>query len=224
MYEYLGSGKGLGFGPLFLRPKPVKDGFYLIKDVRVDGRHGDEQRALAELLEWIDLSEHLAALQRHWHPYIPVMEGSFAAITGRFHDLYEALGKLLRLQQQVAEAKALIAAIPGLKEPAWHDRDEILALLHPLEALAIRDDYEQARKALDELEGYLIAAGIRPWAHPKIGSLLEAVRDRNLDRYAARRQYMHDYQRCRELYRGLKAVAPAAAREIAADHQNGALG
>ena len=86
LLRHLAAGGGLGFGPF--RPKAVKEGVYLIKQVRVDGQLCNKQEPLRRLLEWIEIADRLYALRVHWSKCIEPRSGTFieqvSGISGPF--------------------------------------------------------------------------------------------------------------------------------------------
>jgi very-short-patch-repair endonuclease len=225
LLKHLEANGNLGFGPF--RPKVVREALYLIKQVRIDGQLCSSVRPLQNLLEWIEVADHLNALRRHWSRYLQPESGSFAVQVGEYRDHSELLGKVLELQKKVSALREIVATIPGLTEPGWHDPADLRALQEAAEAVTLEEELAEARTRFEGLESQLSAVTVNPNAHPVVGEALESVRTRDEQRYARAYQILcnlrkssDELQRRQTLLRRLRRAAPKLASQVIADSMN----
>ena len=74
--EHVRQGGRLGRGPL--RPPVVKQAWYLIQTVRIDGADCREAEVLERLVAWLDAHVQLDRLDMEWQAVLPVPTGSAA--------------------------------------------------------------------------------------------------------------------------------------------------
>lgn len=175
--EHLEAGKGLGWGPF--RDKVIKNGWYLLTQVRVNGCPCDNIDTLRVLLQWLEVMDRLRQLHSHWHLHTVIPDDSPRMQWSLYQDLIKILSQILELDNMVSEARQALSAVPGLPEPAWHESDEILALINALRATEKEDALREASKPLLALEDKLHTAAGRPNSCPIYASLLDAVRNRD---------------------------------------------
>jgi very-short-patch-repair endonuclease len=182
LHKHLKGGGKLGF--LTLRPKPVKDALYLIKDVRVDGRLCNAIQPLAALIDWLSVREHLDSLDKHWKPILAPSSGHTIVLQKAvYEDLAAKLGTCLELRDLLEKAKAAVHAIADLPEPAWHDISTVTQL--EAAARAARDEgrLRRAEAEINAIATSLCDASRKPEAHPILTVLTEAVRNRDVESY-----------------------------------------
>lgn len=226
LLQHLESGKGLGFGPF--RPKVVKNGQYLLRGVYVDGRRCDCPEVLRALLEWLEVADHLDALQQRWAAVAQVPSGPFNMRVAAYHDLQRLLAQVLELCDKVAELRAIIAPIPGFVEPSWHEPDEITALVQAIKAASSDEDLEAAREPLRDLEQRLSEILLQPNVHPVVGALLDAVRARDERRYTDAYQTMCRLEEDKKALQNrdalldrVKGTIPELTRNLLSSYQDG---
>lgn len=196
LLKHLESGGGLGFGPF--RAKEVKDGIYLVREVFVDGTPCNRLEPIQTLLKWITIVEHLKALERNWEKYAIPPSGPFISQVAEYQDLLEVLERALQLRDKVKSLKELTLKIQGLTEPMWHDQKSLAALKEAIKAVAIEEEFQEARKPLDYFENYLHQRIIDADPHPLIKQLFEIVKARDEQRYEKTYKELCSLQKSRE--------------------------
>lgn len=224
--EHLEAGKRLGWGPF--RDKTIKNGWYLITQVRVNGCLCDNIETLRELLQWLDATDRLSQLQVHWQACNTMPDGPPRMQWSFYHDLAKTLSHILELSNVVSKARQAILSIPNLPEPAWHKSDEAQALVNALHAAREENALRETSNPLLALEDQLSEATQHVNSHPVYILLRDAVRDRNHLRYEEHYQGLHqleDNNRAlaerNDLLAGLRKVLPDMAEKLTAScHDN----
>lgn len=219
LLRHLEAGGRLGFGPF--RSRPVKEALYLVKEVRVDGHLCDKAQPLHNLIEWIEMSDHLLTLRKWWAPHVSPPTGTFISQVAEYLDLCEPLESALELHKKVNELRKTISAIPGLREPTWHISEDLRSCQLAAEAVTIKEELDAARRSLEELEHNLRSTVANPNVHHVVQQTLEAVRSRNERRYGDAYQglcALHEsraqLRRRRLLLDRLEMAAPALTGEL----------
>ncbi len=223
---HLDGGKALGFfAPL--RAIAVKRAWYLVTDVRVEGRPCKTVDALEQLLQWLEFARRLDSLAELWSPNTTRPEGSYACQLAAYEDLCEPLRDALVVHDMVQELKGLVAEIQDLASPRWHVREEVVALRVAIEAAEVEEGLREARRAFFPLESRIIDFLERGDAHPATESILGALRARDAVAYesafasiAGMNEWVEARRRAADILHRLETVAPkmvAAYREAVSD-------
>lgn len=214
-----GSGR-LGIGPF--RPKVVRQAIYLVKHVRVDGDLSDRPQILRKLLEWIEIADHLSALRKYWSRHIQCPTGSYVEQVAEYRDLCEPLEKALELHDKVGTLRGIIAAIPGLAEPTWHDAEDVRTLQEAAETVTIEQQLAEAQSRFETLEADLSGVAANPTAHPVVRKTIEAIQVRDERQYGDVYQNLLNLKRSREnlqrrrtLLQRLQDTAPELISQLA---------
>jgi very-short-patch-repair endonuclease len=213
--QHLQAGGSLGLGPL--RPEPVKRARYLIEGARIDGAPCRDATALARLAGWAYVHDRLDRLDRAWKPLRAASSGGAALRCAEYADVAATLQDVLRLEETIAEAAGVAAAVPGLAVPAWEDDAGLSELLAAIDGGTRERRLQAARDRLDDLLAAtgsdLPAERATRAAIADRDALAYAAQRGNLDRLAARRDAL---LRRRELTERLRAAAPRMAARLAA--------
>ncbi len=222
LLSHLESGGTLGwFGPL--RPKIVREAEYLINEITIDGMPCRSAEALHQLLEYIDVEEHLATIRAHWKDHTgQAPTGLFTRQVADYQDLCEPLESILVLHKKVQDLRTLMHETQRLAEPVWHDVQLLKDFQAVAEAALARHHLSKARRVFKDLERVLAAADSKSGVHPFVGQLRKAVQTHNQETYAdiykkieqlmkvgtvrRRRDFLHEK---------LRSVAPRTAEELA---------
>jgi len=220
LLRHLEHGRKLGFGPF--RPKAVKEAIYLVNEVRVDGVLCDNPQSLRDLLEWIEITERLDELSKHWSPYAEIPKGTFPEQVAEYWDLCEPLDKALELHTMMENLRKLIRTIPGLPEPTWHELENLHFLRNAIKAVTLEEKLHNIRISFKVLEARFHEISAKPNSHPAILHALEAVRKRDEKRYGKAYEALCNLQKMRdtlrrrhELFQRLKKAAPELASKLA---------
>lgn len=212
-----GGSQGL---PLF-RPKPVKDGWYIIRKTFVNGERCDNPRVIKELLETLEVENRIEKLWSLWSPYAEKVTGGRSIQVGVIEDLCEPLEQALTLHSQMGQARDACSLIQGLPQPAWHIIDEIQHYNLTIHAIEAERSLRRTRAFFDETEQTVMLGLATTDPHPLINEILLAVRDRDEITYGksllALRTLHQDralYQQRQELQKRLSQFAPDLAEQI----------
>ena len=219
LLKHLEAGRRLGIGPF--RPKVVKQGFYLVRDVRVNGRAADHPQALRELLEWLRTCECVAALEAHWAGREATPIGSLELRAATFRDLHELLARVLNLGKHVDAIKTMLLSLGQLPEPRWEVTQDIDDLLQAMTAARLEEQLQEIRARADDVTILATSTARREDCHFLVGNLGAAVQSRNKDAYRETYDALRAVIKTRELLRHrdalalrLEAVAPSLASEL----------
>jgi very-short-patch-repair endonuclease len=219
LLQHLEAGGKLGFGPF--RPKVVKEGMYLIKQVRVDGQLCNKQEPLRNLLEWIEIADQINVLRVHWSRCVEPRPGPFSEQVAEYQDLCMLLEKALELKTKIETIRQIISTIPGFTEPTWHEPTDLRALQNAAEAVKLEEELNQVKSKFNDLEKCLQTVAMIPNAHRMVKEALEVVQKRDEQRYAVVYEFMDRTKRLSHILRHrdsllkrLETTAPELASQI----------
>ena len=179
---HLKSGKGLGFLGLF-RENIVKEAWYLVKTVRVEGEQCRSAAALQKLLDWLNYERRLSELADQWKAYTIPPEGNYAARIAAYEDLSKPLRDAVALHGTVKELKGLVSQLAGLASPRWHVKHDVQALCDAVEAVDIDERLSKAKGAFAPLERKIAETVEHNDTHPTAERILDALRQRDTATY-----------------------------------------
>jgi very-short-patch-repair endonuclease len=213
---HLDNGKGLGVGPF--RPKPVKQGLYLVKKIYVDGQPCKTATVLEKLINWLDFKKRLEGLAELWKEYTTPPQGTFAVQLAAYQDLCEPLREAIEIHGFVKKLKELISLLPELGSPHWHLREDVEALRDALEACIVEEELRIARKAFKPMEFMILDHINKGDSHPAAQQALRALQKRDTKAYeeayqAISRMYewVQKYKALRNIYSRFNGSAPKTA-------------
>ncbi len=219
LLRHMNQGGRLGFW--FFRHSVVKQGIYLIKEVRVDGNLCNKPEPLRKLLEWLDVAERISALHRHWSSHAESPSGPLAVQVAAYGDMADLLERILKLKDKVSAAKGIISQIPGLTEPTWQKIEDLRYLQLIAETVDLEEELQEVRQRSADLETRLRTAVVKPDAHPSVMRLLEAVQTRDERTYGEAYQTLCNLRTSRErlerrrtFLKRLNATAPELASTL----------
>ena len=167
--------------PLF-RPKQVKESWYLIKELYVDGHRCDNPESLKKLISILEVDERLDRLWSLWSSYTGKVKNSRPLQVGVIEGYCKTLEEVLNLHSQLIETKETCASME-LPQPAWHVIEEIKQYIHTIEAVESEKNLMQARVVFDETEQKLRDSLEQPNVHQAINKIHQAVTDRDVNSY-----------------------------------------
>lgn len=222
LLQHLEYGGKLGFGPF--RPRVVKESFYLIKEVRIDGDLCDDAHILRRLIVWIEVCERLERLHARWSTHAQPPAGDFSVQVEEYLDLCEPLEKALELHKKMLNLREIVTSIPGLREPIWHDPEDLRVLTEVASAVSSEEEFKEAGKAFAHLEERLIPLSHDRNAHPSVRQMLDAVRSRDDEKYSQAHRALCGLKHTRlaverrnALLQRLRAASPPLASDLTAN-------
>ena len=184
--DHLENGGGLGWWKL--RSGVVREGLYLIKNVRINGSLCDNSATLLTLVDWCVLKNRFDALELAWSAYYQEIPATLPSVLkAEYENRAAGLERCLSIVEEIGEAKRCIALVTGLAEPSWHLREKNENILDVLEAI---DSELVVRSYTDRLND--LAAIIRKGIDENLGistfakKLLECLTQRDCVAYRER--------------------------------------
>ena len=183
LLDHVERGGGLGF--LGMRKKVVKEGLFLIDEVRVNGEAASSRQPLTQLLVWLGAMERLQHVDNHWEFYCDVPTGPLRARCASYHAILAVLDRITALSGRIQRVRDTVAKISGLIEPTWNDGDAVDSLVHAATAVDTEEDLQAACAPLDQLCVELQNVCLQADGHSSSSLLFEAATSRNSEGYAS---------------------------------------
>lgn len=216
---HLESGKGLGFLGLF-RAKVVKEAWYLVSTVRVEGELCRSLAALQKLLDWLNYERRLSELAERWKAYTTPPEGNYAARIAAYEDLSKPLRDAVALHGTVQELKGLVSQLADLASPRWHVGHDVEALCDAVKAADLDERLSKAREAFAPLERKITEMVEHNDTHPTTQRILDALHEpdaaayeQTYDHISQMNNLIRRYELARDVLQRLKTSAPTTAAE-----------
>ncbi len=223
LLSHLESGGRLGWR--FLRKTIVKQRAYLF-EIRAGGRRCSDVSALRSLILRLGVEEELTSLRDRWE-YQPYGDDQGRALPLQVQDyaaLCQPLQAALTLHDEKIHIQKLIASIPELSDPTWHDLKSLKSLLAAIDAVEQEHALAAASKAVESSVPCLEEMSEVKQLDPALADLLASIRQRDLDQYAmsydkliANNKARGALKRRRQLLEQLREGAPSFAEEIRRD-------
>lgn len=217
--DHLESGKGLKYLGLF-KTQVVKDAWYLVKSVRVEGAPCKSVATLNQLIEWLKYDKLLCQLDEQWKAYTTLPDGNYATRIAAYQDLCEPLRDAIAMHQTVQELKNIISQYTGVFSPHWHLRDEVESFCDALEAVDSDEKLCAATNEFDPLDHKVSEIVKYDDAHPNTRLILDAIRERDTVKYEqaydaimSTGDLIRRYEVTRETYKVFRESAPKTALE-----------
>lgn len=171
--KHLEMGKWLGLW--FVRARVVKDGFYLVKSVKVNGKACNSPQALSQLTAWIEVTTRIGTLAELWKGITTPPTGNAAFQCSTYRGLCDPIEQALELHDEIEEVRRICRDCPGIRFPAWHSQEEVGAFGRALDGLNLDEDLATARRVFvplaESLEDFINAGG----SHVTTEELRQAV-------------------------------------------------
>lgn len=216
---HLESGKGLGFLGLF-RAKVVKESWYLVRSVLVEGEPCRSLAALQKLLDWLNYERQLSEIAERWKVYTAPPEGNYAARIAAYEDLSKPLRDAVALHGTIQELKGIVSQCADLASPHWHVVHDVKALYNAVKVVDIDERLSKTREAFAPLERKITETVEYYDTHPTAQRILDALRGRDVAAYeqtyddiSQMNDLIQSYELARNVLQRFKASAPKTAAE-----------
>ncbi|MBB6444486.1 AAA domain-containing protein [Bacillus benzoevorans] len=221
LHAHLKENKGLGM-PL-MRPKAVKDAWYIVKDVRFNGRKCDAIETLS-LLEDVLHTEMIIGhirqmIQEQLNVEFPLVQ-SRSLNLAKIKDFLSPFQALLRIKTIVDETRKEFFDTPVIFEKAL-DEQHINDLLHALQSLSFSNKLEEIQAQFLELEEKLEQSVYGTDKHSLVIQITEAIKTRKIGSYTESKvrlskldEYRSKRNRAVELQKRLKTSLPIMHDEL----------
>jgi very-short-patch-repair endonuclease len=217
---HLDTGGDLGImGPF--RPKPVKNGWYLIDGATFDGRGCGNPEVLGSLIFSLETRERFDRIQRRWAGHEPITGDRYGLRRAAMAESRQRLEQVLAAAEIALKIRDLrgMESLPGedLASPS-----ALASLREAVNAAEAESDLEWARDELARLHDALDAAIDVPDIHPAYTEARDALERLDADAWGAARDALAvaaeehaERARLSDLLRRLGATAPRFARDLA---------
>ena len=123
LHDHLTSGGNLG--NRLLRPKLVKERWYLVDAVKVDGVSASTPDVLLKLVQWCDLRIAQDRLLSMWAPLVPTIPSHTRLRVAAFRDYQTILANVMELDGALEATRHALDAMPSVGIPEWQDADAV---------------------------------------------------------------------------------------------------
>ena len=202
-------------------PKAVKqsDGFF--RDVKVNGVPATTAEQLAAVVEWVEASRVIAAMDQAWPASVQIpQEDTFEEQVQWHWTEVEQLDKVLALGHQIELERDWFQR-NSLPVPNWNDLEEIRRYAILVEAAAASDAAAAASHPIEQLAVAICEGRPRPNLVEITAELVRAVSDRDLSGFNAARHRLEHLHRVADtvaernrIHTLLMASAPRIAETI----------
>src|SRR5262249_31138744 len=165
--------------------KVMKERTYLRDHITVDGQPADTPERLQAICHHLDLGFAIETLERAWSDHGGLPAGSELRI--RLAEIKEHVGilddALAYAQACLEQSYAMAAATPAIPEPHWLN-GQAQKWLPAIQASAMEERHRHATEQVSACVHDLKALHDLHDAHPLIGSLIQAVEQRDVHAYS----------------------------------------
>jgi hypothetical protein len=134
--EYMENGGKLGW--VIFRPKIVKDRFYIIKTVQIDGHPCSTVEHLLLLCNVLHVQIEFDKAWMVWDKRIEKVSGPYALQLTLFKSMYNALSNTFNLGNLVKQCNQLISFCSNINTPDWTDELQVKKLITSCQLALIR--------------------------------------------------------------------------------------
>ncbi|PFP29310.1 hypothetical protein COJ96_11655 [Bacillus sp. AFS073361] len=209
---------GNGFGVPLMRPKVVKDAWYIIKDVRIDGRKCDQLESITLLEETVKVdvtikkAEQMIAEQLHI-PSIDKVSTSRTMKIAQLQNILEPFTLLFTMQDLIE--KITETNEKGIVSVHNLSTDQVTLLLSQLDFLEIKEELTGIEHSFMKLIHNIESSIDLNSQHPITPALIQAIKSRDIAGYVSAGvvisnldEYSRKLERCEIYMHKLKKVMP----------------
>lgn len=180
--EHLDNGGKLGWG--FFRSKPVKERLYVIKTVKVGGRPCSTVEHFSKLADALHVRIDCEKAWGFWKGRNEKVEGPYALQLTTLKSLRDSLENALALEELIAKCRVAISQYPGMGAPVWADESHVESIISSCRLALARIRKRLATEEIQCIETPVSRIATQRNAHPVTNELLNAIRCREMDRFA----------------------------------------
>ncbi|MCM3117820.1 AAA domain-containing protein [Neobacillus sp. MER 74] len=209
---------GNGFGVPLMRPKVVKDAWYIIKDVRIDGRKCDQLESITLLEETVKVdvtikkAEQMIAEQLHIQSIDKVSTSRTMKIA-QLQNILEPFTLLFTMQDLIE--KITETNEKGIVSVHNLSTDQVTLLLSQLDFLEIKEELTGIEHSFMKLIHNIESSIDLNSQHPITPALIQAIKSRDIAGYVSAGvvisnldEYSRKLERCEIYMHKLKKVMP----------------
>ncbi len=194
--EHMDNGGKLGWG--VFRPKPVKERLYIIKTVQINGRPCSTVEHFSTLANALYVRIECEKVWGFWKGRSERTEGPYALQLTALKSLHDALENALALEELIAKCREAINQCLGVSEPVWIDESQVERVVSSTRLALARIHKRLAAVEIQNVEAPISRIAAKGSAHPVTNELLNAIRSRDLDRFALCTNAIQDLEKQRQ--------------------------
>jgi hypothetical protein len=180
--NHLSNGGKLGWGPFC--PGIIKPVRYIIKTIRVNGRPCNCLENVALLTDSLRVQIELGQGWEYWSGRSERPKGPYNLQFRTFVSLSDILRDILSLEEKFNHCKKILTQCRNPVQPVWYEESSMQKLAHTCDSILARINRRKAEREFEEAESPAAAIAARSNAHTVTMELLEAIRSRNIDKFA----------------------------------------
>ncbi|KAB2331299.1 AAA domain-containing protein [Bacillus mesophilum] len=215
LHAHLKEGKSMGL-PM-MRPKAVKDAWYIVKDVRIDGRKCDTLESVSLLEETVRVDHTLKKMEMMILDHLkvqmtPAQSRSLNVVN--IEDIIEPFKLLLAAKDHIDQIKQEYNDIPFILDHPLREKN-VTAILSLLKAISLNEELKAIRDIFQQLIEKVQRSVDQNEKHVLVDQLINAVLNRDIVNYKDSitkvnelDQYGKMSLRCDKLLQRLKAILP----------------
>lgn len=179
--QHMESGGKLGWGPF--RPSSVRERMYILKTVRVNGRHCRSRESLSILAKALSVRVECEKAWGFWAGRCERTQGPYALQLRALMGYCGVLGEVLSLEEHIRKCRETLPQVPALGKPDWTDDWQIGTWIDSCRLALAREKRVLAVGEIRDIEKSLEKSAAERNSHHVTGELLQAVRKRDMDSY-----------------------------------------
>ena len=159
------------------RPAVVKQGLYLTREVKVDGRVCNSSATLGRLVRWLQLNESIIKLGEQWAVLTAADTNNLPLnqSIGRYKELQSRLDSALALGEKAKTLNRQLDAYNKGILLSWHDLEAVSQLRGLVAVLIAQRELWNAHQAIADAETAIHAACLKPLSAPENHRLRNAI-------------------------------------------------
>lgn len=219
--------KGGKLGWWLFRPRLVKERGYVLDDVRLNGHRCSTIEQFSLLYSVLSVRVAIDAAWRIWSGQCESSEGTYTLQLHYLREMCDALSRTLEFRDFVDRCRRMLTVYREIIEPDWLDNARMSSILSSaLLSLAMREKRE-VEEEFQFIERHLAISCAKRLAHPLLTELLDALRQRDLKKYAYAKRRLDELESNRqrlvlleEDMKRLDSFLPELLRKLKIDYEN----
>jgi hypothetical protein len=180
---HMENGGKLGWGPF--RAKVVKECIHIIKTVHINGRPCSALDEFSTLANVLHLRIEFEKVWGFWVGRAEKLQGPYSLQLHELKARCDAIEDALSLEELINKCRETIRHYPAIAEPVWSDEYQIDSLIASCHLALARHHKRLTTDEIQKIESLLSVVIANSNAHPVTGKILQAIRDRDVDRYSS---------------------------------------
>ena len=181
------------------RPPVVKQGFYLMQEVKIDGRLCDSLDSLDKLTRWLELNEYIKKLSEQWATLatVDVNRLPLNQVIGCYRQLQSRLDAILTLGRIAEELNKRLDAFDKGAPRFLYDLEAVDRFRKLVAALVIQRELNEATHAIEVAKVAAHGACLKSRFAPENYYIESAIQNRSIDDFISGHEELTRLWRCR---------------------------